>query len=468
MKHLKQKTVALTLLLAILVPVAAQTAQGPLALSIEQAKAFALTNNKPIQMSLLDVEIAKKKVTETTAIGLPQVSLAGNYQHIFKVPNFGFGTTGFTQSPLTFDNGTAPAGFSQWTPEGMGGINQYYYAGASMPIMEQDNATFDLKVSQLIFSGEYIVGLQASKVYKTISEQSLKKNQIDIGANVETTYYTVLILGESLNTVKQNIVVTEKTLAEMQAMEKSGFIENTDVDQIQINLTYLNNLALSMQGQQQNALNLLKYQLGLDLTQPLTLTDSLPPIIDNLSDNQDALFTVTDNIDYQMVENQVEMQKLNLKLEKSAYLPTLAAFYQHEELAKQPALNFTPKDILGISLSLPIFSSGERSSKVKQANLSLKKAELNKLQVADGLTLQFERQKLNCYTAYTTFLNQKQNADLTFKIFNKTTVKMKEGISTSLELTQAQTQYLSAMSNYYTSVLNVLTARTELQVLMSK
>jgi len=465
MRKLKQKTVALMLLLAILVPVAAQTAQGPLALSIEQAKAFALTNNKPIQMSLLDVEIAKKKVTETTAIGLPQVSLAGNYQHIFKVPQFGFGVTGFSQDPLVFDSPNPPTGFTQ---SDVNGVNMYQYNAGSMPIMEQDNATFDLKVSQLIFSGEYIVGLQASKVYKTISEQSLKKNQIDIGANVETTYYTVLILGESLNTVKQNIVVTEKTLAEMQAMEKSGFIENTDVDQIQINLTYLNNLALSMQGQQQNALNLLKYQLGLDLTQPLTLTDSLPPIIDNLTDNQDALFTVTDNIDYQMVENQVEMQKLNLKLEKSAYLPTLAAFYQHEELLKEPALNFTPKDILGISLSLPIFSSGERSSKVKQANLSLKKAELNKLQVADGLTLQFERQKLNCYTAYTTFLNQKQNADLTFKIFNKTTVKMKEGISTSLELTQAQTQYLSAMSNYYTSVLNVLTARTELQVLMSK
>jgi len=465
MKQLKQKTVTLMLLLAILVPVAAQTVQGPLALSIEQAKAFALTNNKPIQMSLLDVEIAKKKVAETTAIGLPQVSLAGNYQHIFKVPQFGFGVTGFSQDPLVFDSPNPPTGFTQ---SDVSGVNMYQYNAGSMPIMEQDNATFDLKVSQLIFSGEYIVGLQASKVYKTISEQSLKKNQIDIGANVETTYYTVLILGESLNTVKQNIVVTEKTLAEMQAMEKSGFIENTDVDQIQINLTYLNNLALSMQGQQQNALNLLKYQLGLDLTQPLTLTDSLPPIIDNLTDNQDALFTVTDNIDYQMVENQVEMQKLNLKLEKSAYLPTLAAFYQHEELLKEPALNFTPKDILGISLSLPIFSSGERSSKVKQANLSLKKAELNKLQVADGLTLQFERQKLNCYTAYTTFLNQKQNADLTFKIFNKTTVKMKEGISTSLELTQAQTQYLSAMSNYYTSVLNVLTARTELQVLMSK
>jgi outer membrane protein TolC len=240
------------------------------------------------------------------------------------------------------------------------------------------------------------------------------------------------------------------------------------VDQIQINLTYLNNLALSVQGQKQNAMNLLKFQLGMDLAQPLVLSDSLAPIISTLSDGQNAAFSVIDNIDYQMVDNQVAMQKLNLKLERSAYLPTLAAFYQHQELAKEPALNFTPKDILGVSLSLPIFTSGEQHYKVKQAQLSLNKAELNRLQVADGMTLEFERQKLNCYMAYTTFQNQKQNADLAYRIFDKTTIKLKEGISSSLELTQAQAQYLGAINNYYTSVLNLLNARTELEVLMSK
>jgi outer membrane protein TolC len=428
----KQKKLFTMLLVALVLPLSAQTTQGPITLSIEQAKDYALTNNKPIRMSQLDVEIASKKVKETTAIGLPKVSLTANYQHLFKVPEFSFGE------------------------------------GPKMPVMEQDNATFDLKVSQLIFSGEYIVGLQASKVYKTISEQALRKNQIDTKANVETTYYTVLILGENLNTVNQNIEITKKTLSEMQAMAEAGFIENTDVDQIQINLTYLNNLALSVQGQKQNAMNLLKFQLGMDLAQPLVLSDSLAPIISTLSDGQNAEFSVVDNIDYQMVDNQVAMQKLNLKLERSAYLPTLAAFYQHQELAIEPVLNFTPKDILGVSLSLPIFTSGEQHYKVKQAQLSLNKAELNRLQVADGMNLEFERQKLNCYMAYTTFQNQKQNADLAYRIFDKTTIKLKEGISSSLDLTQAQAQYLGAINNYYTSVLNLLNARTELEVLMSK
>jgi outer membrane protein TolC len=464
MNLVKQKKLFMMLLLALVLPVSAQTTQGPITLSIEQAKDYALTNNKPIRMSQLDVEIASKKVKETTAIGLPKVSLTANYQHLFKVPEFGFGAaSGLTQDPLTFNE--APEGFSQ---SDLNGANLYKLEGPKLPIMEQDNATFDLKVSQLIFSGEYIVGLQASKVYKTISEQALRKNQIDTKANVETTYYTVLILGENLNTVNQNIEITEKTLAEMQAMAEAGFIENTDVDQIQINLTYLNNLALSVQGQKQNAMNLLKFQLGMDLAQPLVLSDSLAPIISTLSDGQNAAFSVIDNIDYQMVDNQVAMQKLNLKLERSAYLPTLAAFYQHQELAKEPALNFTPKDILGVSLSLPIFTSGEQHYKVKQAQLSLNKAELNRLQVADGMTLEFERQKLNCYMAYTTFQNQKQNADLAYRIFDKTTIKLKEGISSSLELTQAQAQYLGAINNYYTSVLNLLNARTELEVLMSK
>jgi outer membrane protein len=251
-------------LMAFALPVWAQQT-APLQLTLEQAKQNALSMNKTLKMSKMDIEVAKKKVIETTAIGLPQVTLSGNYQHIFKVPEFGFPTTGYTQAPLVFANGE-PEGFSQFTPDNMPGVNQYLYQGAKVPIMEKDNATFDIQVSQLIFSGEYIVGLQAAKVFKTISGQALKKSELDIAINIESTYHSAQIIAENLTIIQQNVTLTQSTLAEMEAMYNAGFIEDTEVDQLRLNLSGLINLETSMKGQLKNIHNLLKYQMGMDLT----------------------------------------------------------------------------------------------------------------------------------------------------------------------------------------------------------
>ena len=126
-----------------------ETSPDTIKLTLSEAKTFALTNNKTIIASKMDVEIARKKVGETVTIGLPQVNFDGNYQHIFKVPNFAIPTTGFTDHELV----SSSPNFSSNYVDDLG-LWQYYYQGASLPIMEKDNATFDFKVTQLIFSGE--------------------------------------------------------------------------------------------------------------------------------------------------------------------------------------------------------------------------------------------------------------------------------------------------------------------------
>jgi outer membrane protein TolC len=432
-------------------------------LSLQEARQYAFENNQTIKNAKIDVSIAKKKVFETTAIGLPQVTASANYQHLFNVPSFSFPTTGYSQSPLTFA-GATPAGFEQHA--GVGGLNQYVYSGPGFPISPKDNTVFKLQVSQLIFSGEYIVGLQATKVFKLISEQSLIKSRIEIGAMVESTYNLSLILSENLLIVQQNKALTAQTLKEMVAINKAGFNEQSDIDQLQINLNLLGNLELSLQGQIKNVNNQLKYVLGMELTDDLKLTDKLQDVISAVSPFDGREFNLKQNIDFQMIENNVSAQKLSLRREQSAYLPTLAAFYQHQEKQKQPALDFEPKDVLGVTLSVPIFSSGSRLMKVKQAKLALEKAQNSQSQLQKGLALQFDNQRLNYQTAYNTFLNQRESSSLSQKIFDKTTAKFKQGVSSSLELTQAQSQYLSTVSSYYNSVLALLNARVELQKLV--
>jgi outer membrane protein len=456
-------------LMAFALPVWAQQT-APLQLTLEQAKQNALNLNKTLKMSKMDIEVAKKKVMETTAIGLPQLNFEANYQHVFKVPEFGFGMSGYTQNPLEFANGTNPNGFSQFTPSdpAYNGISQYYAEGAKVPIMEKDNATFNFQLSQLIFSGEYIVGLQATRVFKTISEQMLVRNELDVLLDIESTYHLALVLDKELDIVRQNVELTQKNVDEMKAMLANGFLEDTEVDQQILALTGLRNFETSLMGQLRSTLNLLKFQMGMDLTQPIELTDDievraalLPPLV---TEN----FLMAENIEYQMATNQVEIQKLNLRREQSTFLPTIAGFYQHQEKLKEPALDFTPKDLLGVSLTLPIFTSTQRLMKVKQASIELDKSMVAQAQLADGLALQFETQKLTYETAYSNYINQKMNKEVSKRIFDKTSIKMKEGVSSSLELTQVQAQYLNANKNYYDSILALLNAKAGLNRLMSK
>jgi outer membrane protein len=117
---------------------------------------------------------------------------------------------------------------------------------------------------------------------------------------------------------------------------------------------------------------------------------------------------------------------------------------------------------------LPIFTSTQRLMKVKQASIELDKSMVAQAQLADGLALQFETQKLTYETAYSNYINQKMNKEVSKRIFDKTSIKMKEGVSSSLELTQVQAQYLNANKNYYDSILALLNAKAGLNRLMSK
>ena len=469
MIHVKKMRMKVGLLAVGLLLWTAATAQtGGRSLSLQEAKQIALENNTSIKNAKLDVSIAKKKVIETTAIGLPQVSATANYQHLFNVPSFSFPTTGYTKDAL-FPGGknTWPQGFAETTNGTPGGLNQYFYSGEGFPISPKDNTVFKLQVSQLIFSGEYIVGLQATRVYKLISEQSLTKSKIETESMVESTYYLALALAENLKMVSQNRKALETNIRESEAIQKAGFVDDVVVDQLRVNLSSLSTFEQSIEGQMKNVVNQLKYLIGSNLNEEIVLSDNLDRVISEISPFDGREFNLNQNIDYKIVQNAVSAQKLNLRREQSAYLPTLAAFYQHQEKQKVPALDFEPKDVLGVTLSIPIFSSGSRLMKVKQAKLAYEKAINSQVDAEKGLQLKYDNQRLNYQTAYNNFLNHRQNSEVCKSIYDKTNEKLKQGMASSMELSVAQTQYLTAVNNYYTSVFSLLNARVELQKLMT-
>jgi outer membrane protein TolC len=444
--------------------IAQEKADSVLKLSLSQAQTYALENNRAIKSAKIDMEIAKKKVWETTTIGLPQFTVTADYQHLFKVPEFGFPTSGFTQSPLTF-SGAAPEGFQQFTNTEVGNLNQYVYNGKAIPISPADNTTFNFTLSQLIFSGEYIVGLQAAKVYKELSEKSFVKSENVTRENVANGYHLVLVLGENLALLKKSLDVSDQAYNEVQGLYKQGFTEETNVDQLKINKSNIETLIRSLEGQYGVAQKLFKIQLGVDFAQNIVLTDSLSGVIDqgNFQYLSSSQFDVNQSVDFEMMKTQENLAALNYKRLKAKFLPTVAGFYRHQELQKEPMLNFQPKDVAGISVNLPIFTSGQRLSTVGQAKLELQKTRLAKETVSQSLNMEYSQAKTDYETAFNNYLTNKESMELSDKIYRRNIIKFREGVASSLELTQSQGQFLSAESTYYSSVLSLLNAKAKLE-----
>jgi len=173
-------------------------------------------------------------------------------------------------------------------------------------------------------------------------------------------------------------------------------------------------------------------------------------------------FKLQNSVDYQMVSIQEKISELLLKLEKSKYLPSVSAFYRHQEQTNQPSFNFAVKDVVGATLSLPIVTSGMRSAKVSQARFDLEKLRLNKMDAEQGLTMEFETAWNSYQTAFSNFTSNHESMILSKKVYDRTIIKYREGVSSSFELAQNQNQFLTTESNYYNSLLSLLIAKAKL------
>jgi len=433
-----------------------QDNKGSLKLSMSDAQEYALQNNRSVRSAKIDIDFAKKQIKETVGIGLPQLNLAANYSHQFVIPELSFGPT--------LDVNSLPDGFISKDD-----ILTAYVQSPPVPLGVKNNTTFDFTLSQLIFSGEYLVGLQALKVIQQVSEKALVKTEATTKESVAGTYFLILVLDESVRVLTESMKSMDKTFNDFTKMNQQGFNEETDVDQIKISLSNLKRLITSIESQKETSMKLLKYQLGMDFSQSIELTDSLPGLIKegNMQYLSAPVFDVANSIDYKIIKDQVNVSAILLRREQSKLLPTISAFYRRHEQTNQPSFNFAVKDMVGATLTFPIFTSGQRSSKISEARLNLEKSQLTKENAEQGLIMEFETALNDYQTAFSNFTTSSESIILSKKVYDKTLIKYHEGVSTSFELSQNQTQYLNAEATYYNSILSLLNTKAKLDRILS-
>ncbi|MBN1144879.1 MAG: TolC family protein [Bacteroidales bacterium] len=419
--------------------------------SLEQSRQYALENSPVLKNSARDVDIAKKKIWETTAIGLPQAELSGTYSYSPELAGL---------SDL-FAPDTTQAGGEGGTPPIFGNINANDL---------KTNFFMNVQVSQLIFNGQYLVGLKASKVYSDLSKLADSKSKIGVSESITNTYFTALIARQARMILDSTLKVVEKTLFQTTELYKNGFVESTDVDQIKILHTNIKT-SLSVSIRQEKLMErLLKFQMGIPVDQSIELSDEIEPLVNGMILQAESLdsFDLNNNVDYQLLTTQEKLAKLNMQQQKSQFLPVIAGFYQRYESLDDNFFNDQSTNTFGLSLSLPLFNSGQRLSQVGQRQLEYMKAQTNTQMTGESLLIQYETSFSEFLSAKDIYTMQKENKDLSLKIYRKSLIRFTEGVGSSMDLNQAQTQYFDAESSYFQAVMSFVSAKSKLESLLAQ
>lgn len=418
--------------------------------TLQEAIDYALENNRTAKNAALDIKAAEQQKWETTATGLPQVSAEVAYQNFLKQQ--------VSVIPAEFFGGN-PGEFA----EVVFGTKQNMSATATL--------------NQKIFDGSYLVGLQSAKVFLEISKNAKEKTDLEVRKSVVNAYGNVLLAEESINILQRNIDVLEKNLNDITKIYENGLEEEESVEQLQITLSgvrsSLNNT---------NRLKTLSYQmlnivLGRDISSETSLLDNLESLtkqnvnLDMLESSED----VKNTIDYRIAENDKRAKQLLVKLEKSKALPTLNAFinggysaFDNKFVFASSNTKWFGSSLFGVNLSIPIFSSGMRSAATQRAKINLSKAEEDLIETEQKIKLQIATAKSDYQFSLEDYTNKKENLSLAERIEQKNQTKFFEGIASSFELRQAQTQLYSAQQELLQTMLDVINKKVELETALNE
>lgn len=459
-----KKQVYIVCFFAFILHVKAQ--EKAMKLSMSEAVEFAIENSYNAKSARNNIKSANKKVWETTTIGLPQISANVAYQNFLKQP--------VSLLPAAaFDNREAVVE----TVEDFFNLNRASSPDSPdgfIPVVfgTQQNINATLTLTQLVFDGSYLVGLQAAKTFLTISQQAEEKTTLLTREAVINAYGNVLVTEKSITILEQNITILQKNFNDAQKIYENGLNEEEDVQQLEITLGNVKNQLNSVVKMKEIAYQMLNLSLGNPIKTPLILTDSLEGLAE---DNVNlaliaAEFNFLNHIDFKISENNKETQRLIMKLEQSKALPSLSAFINYGTQGFSDSFSFFDSkqqwfdsSLFGVNLQVPIFSSFGRKARTSQAKIGLENADIQLEETKQRLQILAKKAKIEYQLSIKNYGTAKKNIGLAERIEKKQRIKFFEGISSSFDLLQAQNQLYAQQQNYIQAMLSVISKKATLE-----
>jgi len=436
---IKSKSLAILTLsvsVAVSVPVYGQTGErkDKLRLSLEQAVEYASEHNRTIQNASLDVRKAEAAKWQSIAGLLPQVNASFDYSNFF----------GYEID-----------------------LQQFKVA---MPPYGQLGVT-----TSVALNGAMIVGIQLSEISKKMADITFNKTEREIKDQARTLYISALITEETIRLLEESLGSLRKLHTISQRSVDVGAAEQTDADQIKVQVSTMEATVSSTRRSLEMVYNSIRLCLCLEEGTPLLLTDKLSDIYDEsgLLETLNQPFDITRNYDYALLQKSADVAKKQIALKGFSSGPTLSVYHQYNYKKyftsdEAMRMNMTPPNMIGVQLSVPIFTSGKLTASVKEARIAYQE-QLNNVEDAElALRLQYSQLVYNLTSAYERYKTQYQNVELSQRVFDNIALKFEQGYSSSLDVTNANTNLVTALSNCVQAMLEMLNAEISLEQLLNK
>lgn len=400
--------------------------QDTLSLSLKEAQEYAIRQNRTLKNAELAVQEAYAARWQTIAAMLPQVDGSYAYSNYF----------GYSATMGTFT------------------IN--------MPNQGALGVTASVGIN-----GQGVVGALMNNVAIDMQKISLEKSESELRGSVMSSYVSVQAL-QSISALLDSSLTNIQELESMtQQAVNAGAVEQTSADQIRVRVNTLKN---SINAQKRNielATNSLKVLLDVPVETELVLTEELDAVLSPervltlLGEN----FAIENNLDYQLLQKNVELAKKNVAMAGWAYGPTvsLAYNYTNQQYYGEGGMRMTPPNVMQVSVRMPLWSSGKRAAGVVEKKIALEEAKNTLSETTDNLEIAYRQLCYNLTNAYETFVNEKDNIDVAQRVFASATNKYKYGASSNMELTNASNDLINAQSSYVQAILNLVNAQVELE-----
>lgn len=413
-------------------------AQDSLKLTLSEAQELAIAKNRQLKNSTLEIKKAEAQKWQTIASMLPQVSVGFDYTN-----QFGY--------ELIFGDSSIP--------------------GAAMKI-KMPNSLTTAVTTAMALSAPQVIGIQLNNIAQKMADIQQKQTERDVTDQVKTLYFSALAMEETVALLEKNSDNLKRLHSFAEQSVKVGISEQTDADKISVQVATMQTTISSTKRALEMIYNTMRLQLGISGDTEIELTNTIEELMDEASEavSYGDSFVLGNNYNFQLLEQSVALSKKQVSLKWWDYAPTVSVFHQYSNLhyfEQSGGFRMTPPNILGVSLKVPVFSSGMRLKSAQEAKISYQQ-QLNSFDEAkEGLKIQYRQLSYNFISATESFETQKQNMVVVQRVFDNISKKYENGMASSLEVTTSGTELIGAQSNYVKALLDVITAQIELEQLLN-
>ena len=425
------------------------SAQNAKSFTLDEAIAYALTNSYEIKNAHIGIADADQLIKENKAIGMPQVSGSLGYSYSFKLPETVVPAGLFTGMPIEGEFEKLPA------------------FGAKNRITATIDASF------LAFDYSYLTALKAARTAKSMALSQKEQAEMMVKNQVREAYLPPLILEESKKTLQKNIANLEKLFFETKELYKAGFVEQLDVDRLELSLANLKTEVNNLDRQKDLVYNVLKFTMNYPADQPITISDDINRLlVDADAGDLEGNINYSTRAEYRVAQQGQILQDLNVSYIKSTYYPNLVTFAQYQQTGQSGKIFqdnlWTDLGVVGLSINVPIYSGGAKKAKLQRAKLDLEKSNNQIRSLERVIWMEVGNARIAYKNAVQRVSDQQKNLALAQRIYDTTQIKYKEGVGSSLEITQAEQALFQSQQNVIQSRYELLLAKVDLDKALGK